>query len=163
MSLDDADLVCLRAAKHGLIRKEPIREPVGWWALSAYGSNAIDHSKGGPWTAERVARLCELGLLGRDHMRPTCAELTPGGKRAIRPKPQEAKPASFDVLDKVKISRARTVAGKAIPDGAVGQVMGKHVVPMDDGSERVLCYDVDFSISGRGSRVRCQPDWIERA
>jgi hypothetical protein len=93
----DRGLACLRAAKSGgLIRRNganlicPTSEHqnVGWWGTSSWDGRAPDAGKGGPWSLETVAALCELGLLGVKCSPETSvvtALLTRAGAAMLRP------------------------------------------------------------------------------
>lgn len=88
-----AHLACLRAAKRGLIREwsasgrlcpMSAHPDYGWFAQSNWSERRGDWLKGGPWSVERIAELCELGFLGVDPKDNGRAVLTADGKRRLK-------------------------------------------------------------------------------
>jgi hypothetical protein len=91
-SISSADRACLTAAKStGLLRKNAgslmcpgsAMPSIGWWARSTWTEHDTDPGKGGPWSVERVFRLCEMGLLGVWEREESRARLTKSGAALI--------------------------------------------------------------------------------
>ena|ERR1700748_2305266 len=88
-----ADIACLVAARSGSLRRrsgDALSCPtsampgVGWWAGAHWSGSEIDHTKGGPWSVERVARLCEFGLLAACTHNYGLARITKAGSAILR-------------------------------------------------------------------------------
>lgn len=102
--LNPAERACLTAAKtNGLMKFNmptevlcpgSAHEGMGWSAQANWSATYPDHRKGGPWSVEFVASLCERGLLGVSHREAAKAVVTVEGKRALRPEPTKALPLS---------------------------------------------------------------------
>lgn len=116
--LSDADRACLIAAKPRGLRCGDSQNAklcpgsayptVGWWARSSWSEWDVDQSRGGPWSVERVHRLCEAGLLGVHRSTSAAAALTKAGRAAIKPSPKTTHETPASIL-----SWARATFGPA--------------------------------------------------